>query len=72
MPERRDKWLAKAFNAVRVPALLALMALLSLVLWAWVNKLPPEVLGTMCGHNVCMPLVVPVSAASSPAGPPAR
>ena len=72
MAETGVNRLRKAANAACVAALVALAAALAVVLWSWMDKLPPEVLGTMCGFNVCMPLVPPVSAVSSPAAASSR
>ena len=72
MAETGDNRRREAADAARLAALVALAAALVVVLWSWNKKLPPEVLGAMCGFNVCIPLVAPVSAASSPAAASTR
>jgi hypothetical protein len=67
--DSRGRWVV---NAALITGLVVLSLPLVLVLWPWINKLPPEVLGTMCGQSACLPLTPPVSAASSPAASPTR
>jgi hypothetical protein len=55
-------WRPVEVSLARTILLVVLATSAFAILLPWLDKLPPEALSSMCGHNACLPVALPVLA----------